>query len=87
MGRGQPEEGIAYTDALPARSLPARSAIAVRISPSLASQRPVKPRNGKPSTLGAGTSRRASKVPAVALRVISASSKPSQRPASGNHAL
>ena len=60
---------------------------AVTIRPSRASQRPVKPVSGPPPATGTGTSSRAPKVPPAASMVMSASSKPSQRRVSGNHAL
>jgi hypothetical protein len=65
-------------------------AIAVRTRPSLASHRPakpVRPASGEPAITGAGTSRRAWKVPAAGSKVMSAPSKPSHCRVTGNHAL
>ena len=63
------------------------TAIAASTSPSRTSQRPSKPRSSAPSSSGPGTSRRAVKVQPGRLDSSSASSKPSQRCASGNQAL
>jgi putative ABC transport system permease protein len=62
-------------------------AIAVRIRPLLTSQRPSKPVRVSPFTTGPSTSSLAAKVPAAGSMSTEASSKPSQRRVSGNHAL
>lgn len=61
--------------------------IAVAISPSLTRQRPSNPVRAWPLTTGPGTSSRAVNERLAASKSTAASSKPSQRPVSGNHAL